>query len=318
MQSSGSEPLHSHGRLIRIAIEELKFDSATDKFMVSAVAFAAELEREKASQRSRDALLRKAERGFNTGGRVYGYDNVPVYAQGGNDQPVRSHTEYRVNAAEAQVVRSIFGMYADGQGMKTIARTMNGDPAYRELSIQYVAGEMPLPPRKGSGSWAPSSIREMLYRERYLGKVPFGEHRKVLRAGSRSREKQDHYLLVDRPDLRIVDQSLWDQVQGRLRGRRQAYLAATGGEHHGRPESGRVSRYLLSGLMRCDCGGSMCRAWQRQDPPSRASLSVQLPPQPRLDRVREWPQGKSERGRPTRSLRDRAYDPHPRCRGLCG
>ena len=63
--------------------EELKFDSATDKFMVSAVAFAAELEREKASQRSRDALLRKAEHGFNTGGRVYGYDNVPGLRSGG-------------------------------------------------------------------------------------------------------------------------------------------------------------------------------------------------------------------------------------------
>src|SRR5258708_38300146 len=50
--------------------DELKFDSATDKFMVSALSFAAELEREKASQRSRDALLRKAERGFNTGGGV--------------------------------------------------------------------------------------------------------------------------------------------------------------------------------------------------------------------------------------------------------
>ena len=54
--------------------EEFKLEAAIDKFMVSAVAFAAELEREKASQCSRHALLRKAERGFNTGGRVYGYE----------------------------------------------------------------------------------------------------------------------------------------------------------------------------------------------------------------------------------------------------
>ncbi len=237
--------------------EQLKFDSATDKFMVSAVAFAAELEREKASQRSRDALLGKAEHGFNTGGRVYGYDNVSVYAQATGGQQVRSHTEYRVDPAEAEVVRSIFHMYADGHGMKAVARTLNGDPAYGELSTQYFAGRIPSAPRKGTGSWAPSSIREMLYRERYLGKVP-GEHRKVLRAGSRSRERQDNYLLADRPDLRIVDQELWERVQTRLRGRRQAYLAATHGECHGRPETGRTSRYLLSGLMRCACcGGSM-------------------------------------------------------------
>ena len=79
--------------------DELKFDSATDKFMVSALSFAAELEREKASQRSRDALLRKAERGFNTGGVVYGYDNVPMYATGANGLQVKSHTEYRINPA---------------------------------------------------------------------------------------------------------------------------------------------------------------------------------------------------------------------------
>ena len=73
------------------------------------------------------------------------------------------------------MVRSIFRMYADGYGMKSIARTLNGDRAYRELSTHDFAGAMPSPPRKGSGSWAPSSIREILYRERYLGKVPLGE-----------------------------------------------------------------------------------------------------------------------------------------------
>lgn len=58
--------------------EEVKFESAADKFMVSAITFGAELEREKASQRSRDALARTAARGYNAGGIVYGYDNVPV------------------------------------------------------------------------------------------------------------------------------------------------------------------------------------------------------------------------------------------------
>src|SRR5258708_35529167 len=157
--------------------EELKFDSAIDKFMVSAVAFAAELEREKASQRSRDALLRKAERGFNTGGRVYGYDNMPVNANAVNGLQVRSHTEYRINPVEAEVLGAIFSMYADGHGMKAIARTLNGDPSYRDLSIKYFAGRTP--PRTRSGSWAPSSIREMLSPGRYLGKVPFGEYLKV-------------------------------------------------------------------------------------------------------------------------------------------
>ena len=99
--------------------EELKYDAAVDKFMVSAVAFAAELEREKASQRSRDALLRKAERGLNTGGRVYGYDNVPVHIATGSGPSLKSHTDYAVNPAEAQVLQALFRMYADGYGLLT-------------------------------------------------------------------------------------------------------------------------------------------------------------------------------------------------------
>ena len=46
--------------------------SAIDRFMLNALSLAAELEREKARQRSHDALLRKAEKGYCTGGRVSG------------------------------------------------------------------------------------------------------------------------------------------------------------------------------------------------------------------------------------------------------
>src|SRR5690606_1544617 len=52
--------------------------------------------------------------------------------------------------------------------------------------------------------------------------------------------------------------ALWEAVQKRLQSARQAYLRGTDGKLHGRPESGRASRYLLSGLARCGCcGGSM-------------------------------------------------------------
>lgn len=77
--------------------EEVKFDTAIDKFLVGAVSFAAEIEREKASQRSRDALGRKAAKGYNTGGIVYGYDNVVMEAANASGEKIRSHTEYRVN-----------------------------------------------------------------------------------------------------------------------------------------------------------------------------------------------------------------------------
>ena len=61
---------------------ERTLDTPTDKIMLSLTAFADELEREKARQRTYDAMQRKAKAGHVTGGRVFGYDNVELCAAG--------------------------------------------------------------------------------------------------------------------------------------------------------------------------------------------------------------------------------------------
>jgi len=54
--------------------EEVRLDGATEKFMVAVRNFAAELEREKISQRTHEHLLNKARKGLVAGGLVFGYD----------------------------------------------------------------------------------------------------------------------------------------------------------------------------------------------------------------------------------------------------
>ncbi|MGH8535930.1 MAG: hypothetical protein ACREXM_05570 [Gammaproteobacteria bacterium] len=56
-------------------------------------------------------MLRKAQRGLNTGGRVYGYDNVEVYTTAANGERTRSHVDYRINDTEAEAIRAIFRRY---------------------------------------------------------------------------------------------------------------------------------------------------------------------------------------------------------------
>src|SRR5204862_2856526 len=70
---------------------ERTLDSPTDKIMMSLTAFADELEREKARQRTYDAMLRKAKAGHVTGGRVFGYDNHRIDG---------AHVERRINEDE--------------------------------------------------------------------------------------------------------------------------------------------------------------------------------------------------------------------------
>lgn len=126
------------------ADEEVRLDDPQQKMIMAAKNFASELEREKISQRTHEHLWMKAKQGYVAGGRVFGYDNVPVYS-GDLDkfgQPKRAYTKYQINDQEAAIVRRIFELYADVHGMITIAKTLNseGIPS----------------PRKGTGSWAPS------------------------------------------------------------------------------------------------------------------------------------------------------------------
>jgi DNA invertase Pin-like site-specific DNA recombinase len=60
---------------------ERTLNSPTEKLLLSVSTFADEMEREKARQRTYDVMARKARAGHVTGGRVYGYDNVDVFAE---------------------------------------------------------------------------------------------------------------------------------------------------------------------------------------------------------------------------------------------
>ena len=74
--------------------------------MLSLTNFAAEMEREKARQRTYHAMLRKAKAGHVASGKVYGYDNVEVVstapAMDGNSK--RLHVLRRPGAARVRKV----------------------------------------------------------------------------------------------------------------------------------------------------------------------------------------------------------------------
>ncbi len=86
--------------------------------------FASEFEREKASQRTHDAMLRKAKACYVTGNKVFGYDNVPVYGDtiNADGTPKRQHVVRRINPEQAKIVVRIFESFASGVGLTTIAK----------------------------------------------------------------------------------------------------------------------------------------------------------------------------------------------------
>lgn len=196
--------------------------------------FAAEFRRQIAAK-TREALVRKAERGHVCGGRTYGYDNVRE----------NSHVAYRVNETEAAVVRQVFALYAGGAGLATIAHTLNADFA------------------PNSAKWSPGTLRAMLERSIYRGVLTYGRLKKRDMEGHiRQRPRpEDEWLRVPVPHLRLVPEDVSEAVDARFASQAERTLRLGNGRLLGRPPGrapGEGSPYLLVGLLRCGtCGGSM-------------------------------------------------------------
>jgi len=225
---------------------ERTLDNALDKMMLSLTNFAAEMEREKARQRTYDAMLRKAKAHHVAGGKVYGYDNKDVFSPlpGLDGASKRLHVVRMINEGQAEAVRRIFQLYAGGLGIVRIAKLLN---------------EEGIPSPRGDG-WAPTAIREMLYRELYRGQIVWNKTQRADCAGTKKKRERDQreWVRLEAPKLRIVPDELWQRVYARLETNRQAYTRRAQGQLGGRPVPADVdSPYLLGGFLKCAvCGGS--------------------------------------------------------------
>ena len=171
---------------------ERTLDSPTDKVLMAVNAYAAELEREMARQRARDAAVQRARSGYSTGGRCFGYRNVRTDT---------GHVVREVDDAEAVVVRRIFKLCTAGKGIRRIAKTLNAEGA-----------PAPRPRRGRPRGWAPSSVRAILYRPDYRGEFVWGKSQKRDTWGQvrYQRRPEAEWIRVGAPELRIIDDELWE------------------------------------------------------------------------------------------------------------
>lgn len=229
--------------------QERKLDNALDKVMLSLTNFSAEMEREKASQRTYDAMFRKAKALHVTGNKVFGYDNVPVYNREPNTDGTerRQHVVRRINPEQAKVVVKIFELFASGFGLARIAKTLNED-------------RIP-PPHGGNLGWCPTALRDILQRDLYRGIVLWNRTQTIQLGGTRKQRKrpESEWLRLDAPEMRIISQVLWEQVEERRAQNHRAYLRGGDGRLLSRPTGeDRRSAYLLSSIAKCvTCGGSI-------------------------------------------------------------
>ena len=191
----------------------------------------------------RRGLRGRVEDGKSGGGNSYGYDVVKSFDAKG--EPVRGNRT--INHAEADVVRRVFREYAAGVSPKRIAIRLNQEripgPAGREWGFTTIYGS----PKRGNG---------ILNNEMYIGRIVWNRQRFVKDPDTGKRvsrlNPREEWVIQDVPELRIIDQNLWDAVKMRQLMVKQNTET---GEENGIWER-RRARYLLSGLTRCGvCGG---------------------------------------------------------------
>ena len=186
----------------------------------------------------RRGLRGRVEHGKAGGGNSYGYDVVRLFSPGG--EPIRG--ERVINPSEAAVVRRIFHDYAVGISPKKIAMALNTQ-------------QIPCP---SGGAWGFSTINGnhkrgngILNNELYIGRLVWNRQRFIKdpttgRRVSRLNPRSD-WIIHEVPELRIVEQDLWNLVKARQRTIRTDIT--TQHENHFRDR--RRPKYLFSGLTKC-------------------------------------------------------------------
>ena len=174
--------------------------------------------------------------GKSGGGNCYGYDVVRGPSNAG--EPERGGR--CVNEKEAAIVSYVFNEYAAGKSPKAIAHALN------RRKVPGPAGK----------AWGPSTINGnwrrgtgILNNELYIGRLVWNRLAYVKNPNTGKRvsrlNKKSALIITDVPELRIIDEDLWERVKERQRGLRKLPSF----HEKQRP------RMLLSYLLKCGCCG---------------------------------------------------------------
>lgn len=158
----------------------------------------------------------------------------------------------QVCEAEATWVRQVFAWFVAGYSIGWIAR---------ELTRLGVAKGG----RATTPGWHPQQVHRILTNAKYVGRWVWGKTTTVRDSGGRKKQTavpRGEEVTRDRPDLRIVEQGVWDRAAARL-----ADLGATFGTKDGQKRRGPkpnpadvYPRSTLGGVLTCGACGA--KLWQ--------------------------------------------------------
>ena len=157
---------------------------------------------------------------------VYGYDKT-----------IGDYFNLEINKEESKVVKQIYKWYTEeGYGAAKISNMLN-EKGYRT---------------KRNCKWSQNAICRILTNEIYTGKIINGKQEiSDFLTGQRREKDETEWLVVERPELRMIEDEVFEKAQEILRGRNDAFNL-----NHERQSN----KYLFSTLIKCkECGWSFRR-----------------------------------------------------------
>ena len=157
---------------------------------------------------------------------VYGYDKT-----------IGDYFNLSINGEEAKIVRQIYKWYTEeGYGAAKIANMLN---------------ERGCKTKRGC-NWSQNAVCRILTNEIYTGKIINGKEEVAdFLTGQRKEKDESEWMVVARPELRVIEDEVFDRAQEILKGRHTSFHMT-----HERQSN----KHLFSTLIKCkDCGWSFRR-----------------------------------------------------------
>lgn len=203
--------------------------SESSEFMLTMLSAIAQEESANTSKRVKFGKRLNAEKG-KVPNLVYGYDKI-----------IGDYFNLKINEEESSVVKQIFSMYTE--------KNMG------ENKIAYVLNFRGLKTKRGC-KWSQNAIARILSNELYIGKIVNGKETvENFLTSKRSSVPRDEWLVTVRPELRIVDEDVFEKVK-KIKANRQQLFKLTGER--------KTEKNIFSKLIKCTCCGASFRRQVRK------------------------------------------------------
>jgi len=196
------------------------------EFVITLFAALAQEESANTSKRIKFGKKLNAEKG-RVPNIVYGYDKT-----------IGDYYNLTINKQESEIVHQIYHWYTqEGYGAAKIANTLN---------------EQGIKTKRGC-NWSQNAISRILSNELYTGKIINGKQEVTdFLTGQRGNKDETDWIIIDKPELRLIDDSTFQRAQEILQSRNDAFRIN---------RERQSNKHLFSTLIKCkECGWSFRRS----------------------------------------------------------